>query len=198
MKSYHTSKGIMIELTALLDVILIMLFWVMMGISEDSKAAVENAENKTAAVQQELDDVQNRLDSIRQETDKEISKIWQMAENIDKNAAANQEALYGYEQGMLVTLNIDYAADGMLYIYNFEQKLGSASLSSEDEISQELVSALEKAGLTPDDVVLCALVYNSNDSLYKDVKSVKAAVDSVRTVYNSFYCTYIDTSRKED
>lgn len=195
MGGFHKNKGIVIELTALLDVIMIMLFWVMMNVSENSENVKAEAETKIAAVQQELKETRSELNSVRSDADAEIEKIWKKAEELDKQAAANQQALLGYEQGMLVTLNIRYESDGMLYISNYDEQLGKASISSEDEIYEAISAALKKADLKEDDVILCALVYDSKSALYKHVKKVKAAVDRVRNIYNSFYCTYIDTSK---
>ena len=44
--------------------------------------------------------------------DEEIERIWGIAESIDKNAAANHQALMGFENGRLMTLNIKYNSDG--------------------------------------------------------------------------------------
>ena len=195
MGGFHKNKGIVIELTALLDVIMIMLFWVMMNVRENSENVKAEAETKVAAVQHELNETRSELNNVRSEADAEIEKIWKKAEELDKQAAANQQALVGYEQGMLVTLSIKYENDGMLYISNYDEQLGKASISSEDEIYELITAALKKAGLKEDDVVLCALVYDSESALYKHVKKVKVAVDRVRNIYNSFYCTYIDTSK---
>ena len=188
MGGFHKNKGIVIELTALLDVIMIMLFWVMMNVSDSSEQAKAEADSRVRAVQTELD-------SVRAEADAEIQKIWKKAEELDKQAAANQQALLGYEQGMLVTLSIKYEKDGMLYISNYDEQLGKASISSEDEIYELILDSLRSAKLKEDDVILCALVYDSENSLYKHVKKVKAAVDRVRNTYGSLYCTYIDTSK---
>jgi hypothetical protein len=194
MNGFHKSKGIVIELTALLDVIMIMLFWVMMSVKDSSEQAKAEADSRVSVVERQLADTQDELDSVRAETDAEIARVWEIAENVDKKAADTQKALHGYEQGMLVTLNIKYDTDGMLYVSNYAEQLGKASISSEDDMYQLIISALQKAGLKEDDIILCALVYDSKNSLYKHVKNVKAAVERVRNVYKSFYCTYIDTS----
>ena len=194
MNGFHKSKGIVIELTALLDVIMIMLFWVMMSVKDSSEQAKAEADNRVSVVERQLADTQDELDSVRAETDAEIARVWEIAENADKKAADTQKALHGYEQGMLVTLNIKYDTDGMLYVSNYAEQLGKASISSEDDMYELIISALQKAGLKEDDIILCALVYDSKNSLYKHVKNVKAAVERVRSVYKSFYCTYIDTS----
>ena len=194
MNGFHKSKGIVIELTALLDVIMIMLFWVMMSVKDSSEQAKAEADSRVSVVERQLADTQDELDSVRAETDAEIARVWEIAENVDKKAADTQKALHGYEQGMLVTLNIKYDTDGMLYVSNYAEQLGKASISSEDDMYELIISALQKAGLKEDDIILCALVYDSKNSLYKHVKNVKAAVERVRNVYKSFYCTYIDTS----
>ena len=194
MNGFHKSKGIVIELTALLDVIMIMLFWVMMSVKDSSEQAKAEADSRVSVVERQLADTQDELDSVRAETDAEIARVWEIAENADKKAADTQKALHGYEQGMLVTLNIKYDTDGMLYVSNYAEQLGKASISSEDDMYELIISALQKAGLKEDDIILCALVYDSKNSLYKHVKNVKAAVERVRSVYKSFYCTYIDTS----
>ena len=194
MNGFHKSKGIVIELTALLDVIMIMLFWVMMSVKDSSEQAKAEADSRVSVVERQLADTQDELDSVRAETDAEIARVWEIAENVDKKAADTQKALHGYEQGMLVTLNIKYDTDGMLYVSNYAEQLGKASISSEDDMYELIISALQKAGLKEDDIILCALVYDSKNSLYKHVKNVKAAVERVRSVYKSFYCTYIDTS----
>lgn len=194
MNGYHKSKGIVIELTALLDVILIMLFWVMMNVQDGSRSDFEEAERKTAAAEQRLKTVQEELD-IKNSQFKRISEILR---NINKNAADNQQALIGYENGMLITLDIEYNKDGKLIIYNSSNVLGETEISSETEISRCIRNALEKAGLNKDDVILCALIYDGSVSLYKDVKKVNAAVDVVRSVYTNFYCAYINTASRAE
>lgn len=198
MNGYGKSKGIVIELTALLDVIMIMLFWVMMNVQDGSETAQAEAEQRAVIAEQQLDDAQSELNSLQaqlEENDKTLARVISKAESLDSEAAANMEALLGYEQGMLITLNIRYEDDGQLYIFNVNDKLGQAPISNSDEIAKAITSALDKAGLKKDDVILCAMIYDGSSSLYRDVRTVNTAVDSVRSVYSSFYCAYINTAR---
>lgn len=192
MNGYRKSKGIVIELTALLDVILIMLFWVIMNVQDESRTASEDAAKKAAAAEHQLEIVQEELDVKTNQLERYVS----MLENIDKNAADNQQALTDYENGMLVTLDICYDKSGKLVICNSSGKLGETKISSEKEVCGCITQALENAGLERNDVVLCALIYDGGASLYKDVKSVSAAVDMVRNEYKNFYCAYINTAQK--
>lgn len=197
MNSYRKSKGIVIELTALLDVILIMLFWIMMNVQEAGESAMADAEKRASAAQQQLEETQNELNRLT-EKNAELLKKWSAAENLNQEAAANQEALIGYEQGKLITLDVEYDTDGKLYVYNSDERLGSVSLNSVTEISRCIIDSLEKAGLEENDVILCVLIYDGSVSLYKDVKTVNAAIDVVRDLYKNFYCAYINTAERKD
>lgn len=192
MNGYRKNKGIVIELTALLDVILIMLFWVMMNVQDENRIASEDAAKKVAAAEHQLEIVREELDVKTNQLERYVS----MLENVDKNAADNQQALTDYENGMLVTLDIRYDKSGKLVICNSSSKLGETRISSENEICACITQALESAGLERNDVVLCALIYDGSSSLYKDVKMVDTAVDMVRDKYVNFYCAYINTSQK--
>ena len=191
MNGYRKNKGIVIELTALLDVIMIMLFWIMMNVQDSSKSASDAAEKRAAAAEQRAEIVQEELDIKTAQ----LERFRNVLQNIDKNAADNQQALLGYESGMLVTLDIRYDDKGKLLIYNASDKLGEAEISSETEITACIINALDKAGLEKNDVVLCALIYDGSTSLYKDYKMVNSAVGSVRNVYANFYCAYINSAK---
>lgn len=143
MNGYRKNKGIVIELTALLDVIMIMLFWIMMNVQDSSKSASDAAEKRAAVAEQRAEIVQEELDIKTAQ----LERFRNVLQNIDKNAADNQQALLGYESGMLVTLDIRYDDKGKLLIYNASDKLGEAEISSETEITACIINALDKAGL---------------------------------------------------
>lgn len=188
MKRPHKSKGIVIELTALLDVILIMLFWVMTNVQGQTEDIRTDADAKIASLEQKLEDVQA-------EADQEIEKAWKVAENINSTAAANQQALYEYEQGLPVKLSLKYEGRAELYISNSDNELGSIMVSSETEMADEIVEAFTQAGIDREDVVLCALIYDGEVALYRDVNAVKAAIAHVTKTYTGCYCTNINTAR---
>ncbi len=192
MNGYRKNKGIVIELTALLDVILIMLFWVMMNVRNGDKEAVEKAAKDAAAAEQQLEIVREELDTKTNQ----LERLTSMLENIDKNAADNQQALTDYENGKLITLDICYDSSGKLIVCNSGGKLGETEISSETEICGCITQALENADLEKNDIILCALIYDGSTSLYRDVKAVNAAVDLVREEYMNFYCAYINTAQK--
>lgn len=197
------NKGIIIELTALLDVIFIMLFWVMINVRQSNIDVKADAESQVAQAQADAD---SEVERIRQETDSEIERIrkeaeadvsaaWDMAKSVNSNAADNMKALEGYEQGLILTLTLKYYDQGEIYINNAGIPLDTIKLGSADEMYKGISETLKKAGIDKDEVVMCAFVYDGTRALYKDVKSVTEAVDKVGKDYTKLYCTTINTAR---
>ncbi|MDE6798171.1 MAG: hypothetical protein K2J36_09200 [Ruminococcus sp.] len=101
------NKGIIIELTSLLDVILIMLFWLMMNLQEQNKnisqeaeqriaqaeETVANAEKISADSLEELEKIKAEMQELRETTDNEITEAWKKAASINDTATANLQAL---------------------------------------------------------------------------------------------------------
>lgn len=211
MNRSRKSKGIVIELTALLDVIFIMLFWVMMNVQNDGEAARQEAKERIAAAEQQVEHQkeeneellreeklrsEEEIEKVRQQAEQDIVELKESAKKMNKNAYANQMALEGYEQGLLITLNLTYDDTGELTISNGQKELGKISSLSRKEITEGLISALSSAGLDKDDVILCAMVYEGTASLYQDMQRIRVAVDEVKEYYNNLYCTYINTAKK--
>lgn len=193
MNGYRKSKGIVIELTALLDVILIMLFWVMMNVRDESRSESESAAQRASQAEYRLSKVQEELDVQTAR----LERYEHLLRNIDKEAADNQQALMDFETGTLVTLDLRYDDEGRLIVYNSEKKLGEAGFTSESDITNCITDALEYAGIKKDDVVLCTLIYDGSTSLYRDVRTVDSAVDKVKSVYSNLYCAYINTASRD-
>lgn len=187
------NKGIAIELTALLDVILIMLFWVMMSMEHEKEVVHTEAEEtiaaKEAEFEQQVSDITAELDAVKAEYNRFLD------ENAEDAAVANQKALDEFAQGRMITLNLTYDAVGKLFILDENGELAHTLLGTEEEIADSISDVIEESGLDKDDVILCAFVYDGSRALYRDVKKITAAADIVGKDYNNFYCTYINISR---
>ena len=187
------NRGIAIELTALLDVILIMLFWVMMNMEHETDRVKADAAEAVAEKQAEFDrrseKLQTELDSVRDQYNRFLD------ENAEDTAVANQKALDEFAEGRMITLNLSYDAVGKLFILDENGELAHTLISSEDDIADCITSVLDESGLDREDVILCAFVYDGSRALYRDVKTVSAAAETVGKSYNKFYCTYINISR---
>ena len=187
------NKGIAIELTALLDVILIMLFWVMMNMETETDRVRADAAETVAAKQAEFDrmtaEMQTELDTVKAQYERFLD------ENAEDLAVANQKALDEFAEGRMITLNLTYDAVGKLFILDETGELAHTLLGTEEEIAGSISDVIEESGLDKNDVILCAFVYDGSRALYRDVKKITAAADIVGKDYNDFYCTYINISR---
>ena len=181
MNGFRKNKGIVLELTSLLDVIMIMLFWVMTDVSASADSQKEDAKAQVQAVTQQLEEQKQKsadeLENLRKDMQKQIDEAYKKAENINSNAAKNQQALDGYTQGMLISLDMrNENGTDKLYI----------SRNDEDIMT-----------VTPDDgeVMLAAVVYDGDAVLYRNMRIVENAVQAVSDKYENVYFTYINTSK---
>jgi len=195
------NKGIAIELTALLDVIFIMLFWCMTNMQEQtedirqsSEEQISQAYSQAENYRQELQQAKQQYEYDVQRLEKELESALKKAENPEKTARENQEALDRYSQGIVVTLVMNYDAVGKLFISDNNSELGKTLINSPEEVASTIENALEKNSFDKDEVILCALVYDGSRALYKDVQTVTEAVGIVSESYSRIYCTYINTS----
>lgn len=189
------SKGIIIELTALLDVILIMLFWVMMNIKDTNDTVRTEAQAQVQEAQDEAAQARDELTRLQDEYADEIARLEEQARSPEKAARENQEALEDFSDGLIVTLNLKYDAVGKLFILDQDGEIGRTLLDSKEAITEGIISSLEESGLTADDVILCALVYDGSRALYRDIQAITAAITQVSQTYTRFYCTFINISR---
>ena len=81
---FRKNKGIIIELTSLLDVILIMLFWLILNMSNTAanaeKKAQEQIDAANAKVEQAKQDAQKQIDSINEQNE----QMRKQAENMQR------------------------------------------------------------------------------------------------------------------
>ncbi len=187
------NRGIAIELTALLDVILIMLFWVMLNMENETDRVKTEAAEAVAEQQERFDrasaELESELDAVKEQYERFLD------ENADDIAVANQKALDEFAEGRMFTLNLSYDAVGKLFILDENGEIAHTMLNSEQEIADSISKVREESGLDKDDVILCAFVYDGSRALYRDVNMVSAAAGEVGKDYERFYCTYINISR---
>ena len=74
MNGFRKNKGIVLELTSLLDVIMIMLFWVMTDVSASADSQKEDAKAQVQAVTQQLEEQKQKstdeLKNLREDMQK--------------------------------------------------------------------------------------------------------------------------------
>lgn len=170
------NKGLIIELTSLLDVILIMLFWVMMNSSGKAEQAEENAR-----IQAEQADAQ--IQQIKDETSSQLETMDEYVKTVE-----------GFENGEMLSISINFK-DGydILSFAKGGEELSSVVLNEQTDVEDEIRSVLDK--LSADGkIILCALIYDGDTALYRDVVTVREVLELLRDDYGSFYFAYINTS----
>ncbi|MBR1750758.1 MAG: MMPL family transporter [Ruminococcus sp.] len=159
-------KGIIIELTSLLDVILIMLFFVMMQSGQQSENAIKEADERVAKAQQEVQEQKRKAKSLA-------------------------DALSGFEGGELYELKISFDETSDVLVLSFAgdeiDRLGF-------EQTEEIERAVRSIEVPEGSAVLAAVIYDGNNVLYRDMESIRAALDKLSKENDNIYIGYIDTS----
>ena len=191
MNGFRKNKGIVLELTSLLDVIMIMLFWVMTDVSASADSQKEDAKAQVQAVTQQLEEQKQKS---AEDMQKQIDEAYKKAESINSNAAKNQQALDGYTQGMLISLDMrNENGTDKLYISRNDEDI--MTVTPDEDISGRLISLFEGLGAADGEVMLAAVVYDGDAVLYRNMRIVENAVQAVSDKYENVYFTYINTSK---
>lgn len=168
-------KGIVIELTSLLDVILIMLFFVMMQSGRQSESYREQADKEIALAQAQTEAVKKELDEGKQR---------------EKMLA---DALSGFEGGELYELKINFDDTEDVLVLSFAgQELDRLGF----EQTKEIEDAVMGIDVPEGSAVLAAVIYDGNKVLYRDMESIRSALDKLSKENDNIYIGYIDTSIK--
>ena len=179
MNGFRKNKGIVLELTSLLDVIMIMLFWVMTDVSASADSQKEDAKAQVQAVTQQLEEQ-------KQKSADELEKL--------REDMQNQQALDGYTQGMLISLDMrNENGSDKLYISRNDEDI--MTVTPDEDISGRLISLFEGLGAADGEVMLAAVVYDGDSVLYRNMRIVENAVQAVSDKYENVYFTYINTSK---
>lgn len=125
---------------------------------------------------------------------KQIDESYKKAENINSNAAKNQQALDGFTKGMLISLDMrNENGTDKLYISRNDEDI--MTVTPDEDISGRLISLFEGLGAADGEVMLAAVVYDGDAVLYRNMRIVENAVQAVSDKYENVYFTYINTSK---
>lgn len=187
------NKDIVIDLTALLDVIFIMLFWVMTNTHEQSEEAQKQAQNEIMQAQQQVEQEKERADKEIQLAQQDAQIQVEQAQKAAGNSLKNQQALEGYEEGMLLTLNLNCNEITELEISCTDNYI--VCQPDEYATEQAILTLLDSMEISSDDVILCALIYDGDKALYREIKNIEAGINHVKENFSGFYCANINTAK---
>lgn len=189
MNGFRKNKGIIIELTSLLDIIMIMLFWVMLNISN-------NAQDIEKKAQEKIDEANAKTVQAQQDAQEQIDKIKEENKATELAAKNMQDALDGFSNGMMVSVEMKYS-DGKDVIYVSRNNSEPAAVEVNDKLNEELSKALDSYGLTKDSIILAAFMYDGDKVLYRDVNKVLDTLGKIKGNYKNIYFTQINTTKQK-
>ncbi len=198
MSGYRKSKGLALELTSLLDVIMIMLFWVMTNSSASAADAQKKADKKVRSAQTKIEQSEKKLEEQAEEYDRKIEELKAQAleqqAKINENAAMNQQAINDYKDGMLITLTVrNNDGNGIVTVSQGNETIADYGIS--DDLYDALEPALETLGINNGKTALAAVVYDGDTVLYDDITMIRNAVSQISQANTNVYFTYINTSK---
>ena len=187
----NKNKGLIIELTSLLDVILIMLFWVMMVSSDKADKAEQNAE---ARVQQANVQAQEKIEEAKENADRYINeRLTEQKEELEK-LDEYIRTIEGFENGEMLSISITYVDKSeMLSFARSGEQISAVVLTDYLDIESEIRKVLDMLP-NKNGIILAAFIYDGNTALYRDVKAVRNALEALRKDYGGIYFAYINTS----
>ena len=189
MNGFRKNKGIIIELTSLLDIIMIMLFWVMLNVSN-------NAQDIEKKAQEKIDEANAKTVQAQQDAQEQIDKIKEENKATELAAKNMQDALDGFSSGMMVSIEMRYS-DGKDVIYVSRNNSEPAAVEVGDKLNEELSKALDSYGLTKDSIILAAFMYDGDKVLYRDVNKVLDTLGKIKGNYKNIYFTQINTTKQK-
>ena len=189
MNGFRKNKGIIIELTSLLDIIMIMLFWVMLNVSN-------NAQDIEKKAQEKIDEANSKTVQAQQDAQEQIDKIKEENKATELAAKNMQDALDGFSSGMMVSVEMRYSG-GKDVIYVSRNNSEPAAVEVNDKLNEELSKALDSYGLTKDSIILAAFMYDGDKVLYRDVNKVLDTLGKIKGNYKNIYFTQINTTKQK-
>lgn len=208
-------KKISLDFTSLLDIMMIILFFFIINF----KSSVDSAQADAAKVQadaiKEKESYELKLEQLKEDKQKfeEEKEEWQKQADseldkireVDKNAAANAEALLNFQKGAVFKINleeIETETKWKIKIYNGDDPNPISEISSDIfgninsfDIKNELNNILDENRFKKDDVIICVFMYSENDKGTSRITDRGNLIEKIKSVsedkYKNFYCADI-------
>ncbi len=188
-------REITLDFTSLLDVTMILLFFfVLFSTFEIDTATSEANESK-----QNYETLSAEIEAEHSEWEKKIQDEWDRISAVDKNAIGNQQALIDYNNGSVLTFNMQNDENSDIWSLSvvFEDRKIAEIRSDENVIlSDKITEIISSLNITADTVIISTLTYDGNAyGTASAVQTVENAVKKVQREYQNFYFTSINISK---
>lgn len=186
-------RDIFLDFTSLLDVTLIIIFFFVLFSHLENEENKALTEEKTAQLQEQIEIAEAR----EEEASELISQLTQQIEivkDLDERQAENMEAMLEFVTGKNLKLVLDLSQTERVIRVDKDNKV-IAEININEDVTTELLKAMELAGYTKEDTIFCDIVYDglSNGS-NKAYKTIMAALDDVKSTYPNMYYSVTNIS----
>lgn len=190
-------RDVILDFTSLLDVTLIVIFFFVIFShldSEENKAqteakikeydiAIEEAEEREAAANELIEQVNRELDVIRESAARE---------------ASNLEEMFEYAKSGNIKIILDVKDNGWVIRVNCKNEV-IKEIASDSNVGTELKSALEMVGYKTNDTIFCDFVFDgSQPGTASAYRKISKAFDEAESEYKYLYYSETDLSVGEE
>lgn len=193
-------RDVILDFTSLLDVTLIILFYFILfsrmdvqKAQEQANDAIAQAEEVSVSAEEKLADAERRAadaEALAAEAQKQLDAL----KAHDAQEAANLEALLAYGEGGAVKMRLTVSGSR----WSCAVRLGGeeiAVLENGADNALLLIKALRDAGFSPEDTLLCELLYPADDPGSRAAYlGVSECMQDVKQVYPNLYISETDLS----
>ena len=141
----------------------------------------------------ELEETYNNLIVEQEEMNEQAVRELERNKAIDKNAAANQEALNAFDRGEFFRfdLEVDGNSDNWTLTISYgEDFLDKINSYETDDINSKVKDILNEAEFSDDDTFLCMLNYDGDQfGTARAVRKINDAFEDLQREYSGFYFT---------
>lgn len=178
-------REIILDFTPLLDVIMIILFFFVINSTMGYNHRVKEVD--------ELKEKYNNLISEEQEINDKAARELARIEAVDKNAAANQQALNSFEKGDYFDFCLDVTdnSDNWTLIISFGSKQFEINSHETDDLKSSIKDILKQSGFSTDATYICILTFDGDQfGTEKAVSRIDDAIESVQREYSGLYFSH--------
>lgn len=196
------SKDAILDLTSLLDIVLIILFFFILYTAFNVEKAELRADEARGEYEQRTAELEAERTALGEERS-ELAAEWERLYALDENAVRNQQALIAFNNGAMLSFNLrkeDGSDAWRLGAVRKKSPGGEEELVGVilpgDDLPASILGILDAAGFAEDDVVIVTFTYNGNvigtHRLYAEIMK---AFQEVQAARKNVYLNAINTSK---
>lgn len=203
-------KEVLLELTPLLDVILIMLFYILMQSTQAADARQEEADREVSVMQEQMEAVNERAEAAVQEAESREAALAESfavrEQELMDSLTYMQEVLYGYEAfdayAQILTVYVANGKDGMRTIHVSDGTVDEQITYDWDSMRygrngfREILT--DRLSQGEEDMPVFVVFHYQDDSIYRqDYQLVTEVIGEAAEGQLHVYIRYISGKKEE-